>query len=139
MTRFPSIRVNQAVGVAAVVALFGCTGPRGLDGDPGAPGPDGQDGQSGQNGRDGQNGQDGQNGSDGVSCWDLDGDGVADLPGEDIDADGVVDVVDCRPEPLYVPSGYTEAGLQVELANPLVDASGVVTVEFTVLDADGRA
>jgi OmcA/MtrC family decaheme c-type cytochrome len=56
----------------AAFALAGC------EGDDGAPGADGADG------------------ADGLSCWDLNGDGVPNLPEEDTNGDGVVDVNDCR-------------------------------------------
>ncbi len=34
--------------------------------------------------------------ADGQDCWDLNGNGVADLASEDTNGDGVVDVLDCR-------------------------------------------
>ena len=39
-------------------------------------------------------------GAPGISCWDLDEDGVAD-PDEDFNKDGVVNVLDCRPAEVY--------------------------------------
>jgi hypothetical protein len=38
----------------------------------------------------------GQDGADGVHCWDLDGDGEADLATEDRNGDGTVTVEDCK-------------------------------------------
>jgi len=38
---------------------------------------------------------DGGDGSDGLDCWDADGNGEAD-PAEDVNGDGVVDVLDCQ-------------------------------------------
>ncbi len=60
------------------LGLYGCEGDDGLAGAVGAAGLDGTDG------------------SDGISCWDLNQNGVPDLPGEDINGDGVVDVLDCN-------------------------------------------
>jgi hypothetical protein len=56
-------------------------------------------GLAGCEGDDGRNGSDGAAGSDGtpgLNCWDLNGNGVADLATEDTNKDGVVDVNDCR-------------------------------------------
>ncbi len=53
---------------------------------------------AGCEGDDGANGSDGANGTagaDGVNCWDLNGNGLPDLD-EDLNGDGVVDVVDCN-------------------------------------------
>jgi hypothetical protein len=44
----------------------------------------------------------GEQGAPGISCWDLDEDGVADTD-EDLNKDGVVDVLDCRPAEVYQP------------------------------------
>ncbi len=46
-------------------------------------------------GDDGKDGAAGATGDTGTSCWDLNENGVAD-PGEDLNNDGVVDVLDCR-------------------------------------------
>jgi hypothetical protein len=53
---------------------------------------------SGDDGAAGAAGPAGPPGSSGVSCWDLNENGIAD-PEEDINADGVVDVFDCQPPP----------------------------------------
>ena len=53
------------------------------------------DGDDGKDGADGANGAPGADGSDGISCWDLNENGVAD-PNEDLNGDGVVDVLDCN-------------------------------------------
>ncbi len=66
---------------------------------------------SGDDGDDGAPGADGAPGSDGISCWDLNENGVGD-PEEDTNGDGVVDVYDCnatesgayKPEQLHI--GY---------------------------------
>lgn len=41
-------------------------------------------------------GQQGESGYDGISCWDLNENGIADLESEDTNGDGRVDVKDCR-------------------------------------------
>ncbi len=46
-------------------------------------------------GSDGRDGQDGATGAAGQACWDLNNNGVGDLPDEDLNGDGVVDVDDC--------------------------------------------
>jgi octaheme c-type cytochrome (tetrathionate reductase family) len=61
---------------------------------------------SGDDGKDGTAGTPGTPGSSGVNCWDLNQNGVADLDTEDTDANGVVDVNDCRaPSGAYDPAG----------------------------------
>ncbi len=57
---------------SAVFALAGCEGDDGDDGDPGP------------------------QGATGLACWDLNENGVPDLPDEDLNGDGVVDVLDCN-------------------------------------------
>ncbi len=52
-------------------------------------------GDDGKDGADGIAGAPGVDGSDGISCWDLNENGVAD-PNEDLNGDGVVDVLDCN-------------------------------------------
>jgi OmcA/MtrC family decaheme c-type cytochrome len=59
--------------LAAFLGLAGCEGDDGKDGAPGV----------------------GTDGDDGISCWDLNGNGVAD-PEEDVNNDGVVDALDCQ-------------------------------------------
>ena len=72
--RFPKFRI-LLVGLLAA-GLVAC----------GSDGSDGSDGAAGSAGADGSNG---------LSCWDTNQNGVADLPDEDINGDGVVDVNDC--------------------------------------------
>ncbi len=62
----------------------------------------------GDDGLDGLDGQDGVAGADGQACWDLNNNGVGDLPGEDFNDDGVVDVYDCNP---LAGGGYSNAQL----------------------------
>jgi octaheme c-type cytochrome (tetrathionate reductase family) len=60
----------------------------------------------GKNGVDGANGAPGTAGEAGLSCWDLNQNGQQDLPDEDINNDGVIDVRDCRaPSGAYDPAG----------------------------------
>ena len=75
-----SIRGNKLVHV--VLFIFTAMFLWGCDGDDGAPGPAGPAG------------------SDGQACWDLNNNGVGDLPDEDTNGDGVVDVNDCRADPI---------------------------------------
>lgn len=51
---------------------------------------------AGCDGDDGKNGEPGAPGSPGQACWDLNNNGIGDLPEEDTNGDGVVDVNDCR-------------------------------------------
>ncbi len=80
----------------AIMASFGLSGCDGDDGAAGAAGAAGGDG------------------SDGISCWDLNQNGVGDIPDEDINGDGVVDVLDCSAtssdayEPEQLHKGYFE-------------------------------
>ena len=57
--------------LAGLLLLAACEGPAGPQGSAGSPG------------------------ADGTACWDLNGNGVGDLDSEDLDGDGVVDLVDC--------------------------------------------
>lgn len=72
------------------LGLAGCEGDDGSDGAPGVAGTDGADG------------------ADGISCWDLNQNGVGDLPDEDLNGDGVVDTLDCNP---VAGGAYTPAQL----------------------------
>ena len=55
----------------------------------------GQDGLDGADGASGSNGSNGSNGVDGLSCWDLNGNRIAE-PAEDINGDGNFTALDCR-------------------------------------------
>jgi hypothetical protein len=55
----------------------------------------GADGINGTNGTDGVDGTNGTDGTNGLSCWDLNGNGLADA-GEDINGDGAIDAIDCQ-------------------------------------------
>ena len=74
-------RVTFAALAAMTLALAGCEGDDGKDGVAGAPGTPGADG---------------SDGAPGLSCWDLNQNGVPDFPDEDTNGDGVIDVLDCR-------------------------------------------
>ncbi len=77
----------------------GAAGPKGDQGEPGPqgiPGAAGPKGDQGEPGPQGIPGAAGPKGDQGLSCWDLNGNGSGDLPGEDTNGDGVVDVLDCR-------------------------------------------
>ena len=45
---------------------------------------------------DGAKGDKGDPGEDGISCWDLNANGVGDIPDEDLNGDTIVDVKDCK-------------------------------------------
>ncbi|MDH3417431.1 MAG: Ig-like domain-containing protein [Gammaproteobacteria bacterium] len=81
--RLPNILGVQSATVLLLLSLLisGCEGDDGAAGAAGAAGPAGPPG------------------SDGISCWDLNENGIGDLPDEDINGDGVVDVFDCQAPP----------------------------------------
>ena len=81
---------DEDINGDGVVNVSDCQGPPGEDGADGAPGTDGADG---------ADGADGSDGTDGLACWDLNGNGTGDLPDEDINGDGVVNVSDCQGSP----------------------------------------
>jgi len=79
--RNPNSREFRLVSlVAGVLLAFTIAGCEGSDGTPGA---------------DGTDGINATDGNDGINCWDLNANGVAD-PEEDLNNDGVVDVLDCN-------------------------------------------
>ena len=92
MTLFKQGYSPPVLALLALMVSFGLTGCEGDDGADGAAGPQGVAGTGGAAGGDGTDGSDG---ADGVSCWDLNENGTGDLPDEDINGDGVVDVSDC--------------------------------------------
>ncbi len=83
----------------------GGQGPAGAKGDTGDTGPQGEQGEVGPAGADGaggggakgDTGDTGEAGADGLSCWDLNADGIGD-PAEDINGDGNFDALDCQGE-----------------------------------------
>lgn len=84
--------------VVPAVPLPPIQGPQGSQGGQGPPGVAGQNGAQGDPGKPGEPGTDGDDGASGDSCWDLNGNGLAD-PAEDRNEDGVVNVLDCQGEP----------------------------------------
>jgi hypothetical protein len=86
--------VALAIAIPGLVVVVGdpCLCPPGEKGEQGDPGPQGEQGPQGDPGPAGANGSDGE---DGISCWDLNGNGVED-PSEDVNGDLVVDANDCR-------------------------------------------
>ncbi len=79
----------------------GATGPQGPQGPKGAAGPEGDAGPQGPQGPQGQQGPQGPQGlpgRDGISCWDLNGNGVGDSF-EDTNADGNFNAFDCAEGP----------------------------------------
>src|SRR2546422_2293188 len=81
--------LNVGAFLLALVALLASLlipGPAGLTGAAGPLGPTGSTGSQGPAG---------QNGMNGLNCWDLNGNGVPDLPAEDLNGDSVVNVSDC--------------------------------------------
>jgi OmcA/MtrC family decaheme c-type cytochrome len=109
------------VGVAAL-ALSGCDGDDGNDGRDGPPG---------------------DTGSAGQACWDLNNNGIGDLPDEDTNGDGVVDVLDCRAPGADVGGadlGNPEilnsiTGLEAEITGVAIASPPVV--DFTLKTAGG--
>lgn len=112
-------------------------------------------------------GDDGDPGAPGISCWDLNADGVADLLTEDRNLDGVVDVLDCQvgtgnegeegvevtrfhgtdvllssgeyaPCPPGVTTGCGKFFATITIAGATANREGVATVDFTVEDEKGN-
>jgi len=61
----------------------------------GPQGPQGPQGPKGDKGDTGDTGATGPQGPPGLACWDLNGNGVGDVPAEDTNSDAVVNVLDC--------------------------------------------
>ncbi|MGW8370118.1 MAG: OmcA/MtrC family decaheme c-type cytochrome, partial [Gammaproteobacteria bacterium] len=99
-------------------------------------------------GDDGRDGTDGTDGATGLSCWDLNENGIKDFPDEDTNGDGVIDVNDCRGDAAAGGSGdlsdpanvekLAEEGepIEVEITDVTIASAPVVTM--TVTDADGN-
>ncbi|MDH3511185.1 MAG: hypothetical protein OER85_10075 [Gammaproteobacteria bacterium] len=66
----------------------------------------------GCDGDDGAAGAAGAVGADGQECWDLNGNGAGDLPDEDLNDDGLVDVLDCNPTANIVAAAVAEAEVE---------------------------
>ena len=96
MTLFKQGYSPPVLALIALMLSFGLTGCEGDDGTNGAAGPQGIAGTDGIDGATATDGSDGAAGTDGISCWDLNENSIGDLPDEDINGDGVVDVNDCN-------------------------------------------
>lgn len=83
---------SLVVAVVAMVLAIVIPGPQG---EVGPMGPQGEEGIQGPQGNQGLEGPVGDDGVNGTACWDIDGNGVGDVPDEDINGDLVVDVNDC--------------------------------------------
>jgi hypothetical protein len=128
----------RAIAMLSWILLVGCDGSSGTDGKDGAdgaPGAPGADGAAGQNGEDGLNGVDGVDGQDGQDGQDgKDGEDGEDGLGVEIDAFHGTDAM--------LSSGdFAEGKFYADLTidDATADASGQVTVDFTVLDEEGLA
>ncbi|HEU0015045.1 MAG TPA: tail fiber domain-containing protein, partial [Longimicrobium sp.] len=74
----------------------GEVGPTGPAGPQGEAGPTGPAGAQGETGAQGPQGEAGPAGAAGQACWDLNGNGTADLETEDANGDSAVNVADCK-------------------------------------------
>ena len=83
------------VGPAGPIGPAGAVGPQGAAGPIGPGGPTGTTGPAGLNGATGAQGPRVHAGPAGLMCWDLNANGVADLPAEDINLDTFVNTLDC--------------------------------------------
>lgn len=97
---------NGVTGQAGKDGINGKDGVDGIDGVDGVDGKDGKDGKDGlvgQAGRDGADGQDGADGLNGIHCWDINQNHIND-PAEDVNGDGVYNVLDCAPNTVMAQS-----------------------------------
>ena len=114
---------NTSRSVVGPAGTNGAQGTPGTDGTNGAPGPIGATGRRASKaplelgakvpaGANGADGAQGLTGTAGFRCWDLNANGVADIPAEDINGDNVVDI-------LIVPAKMAQ---QVPLVQPVLTA-----------------
>ena len=108
-------------GPAGVAGPAGPVGPQGEQGPVGLAGPIGPKGPQGEQGPVGLAGPAGPVGPQGLSCWDLDSDSIKD-PEEDLNSDGVVDVLDCQ--------GSFAGGSFLAQTNGYVDLPGGLTLQW---------
>jgi OmcA/MtrC family decaheme c-type cytochrome len=103
-------------------------------------------GSDGNDGAAGATGADGADGAEGFSCWDLNENGIKD-PEEDLNGDGVVDVLDCNAtanQAIVIGDGSELTEEEIEALGQLVATIDSVTiasapvVEFTVTDSNGN-
>ncbi|MEN8135753.1 MAG: hypothetical protein ABFS18_09510 [Thermodesulfobacteriota bacterium] len=92
--KISDVAMAKVTGLTEAIAAIPA-GPEGPQGPAGADGVDGATGPQGVAGTDGQNGTNGIDGLNGLSCWDLNGDDIADA-NEDVNGDGYWDTLDCR-------------------------------------------
>ncbi|WP_222982887.1 collagen-like protein [Flagellimonas meishanensis] len=132
--------------LCAVLIMVSCS-----KGEDGATGPTGPAGANGINGTDGVDGIDGANGTDGISCWDLNGNGIGD-PEEDMNTDGNYDALDCQgaeglqgeqgPQGLQGPKG-ADGNANVGYADyDISNFSGnqlTINTGYTILELNTRA
>ena len=122
----------RALAMVSWMLVLGCEGPPGADGRDGADGEPGAPGAAGQNGEDGLNGQPGAEGKDGKDG--EDGEDGEDGLGVEVDAFHGTDAM--------LSSGdFAEGKFYAEMTidGATADASGLVNVDFTVLDEEGLA
>ena len=129
--RHGKFRLAALVAISALaIGIAGCEGD---DGDDGPAGPAGADGAPGPQG------------DAGLACWDLNENGVKDLPDEDLNGDGVVDVNDCNPNTgggpgIAIGDGSELTEEEIEELGQLVatiddvEVSSPPVVTFTVTD-----
>ncbi|MEN8135887.1 MAG: hypothetical protein ABFS18_10195 [Thermodesulfobacteriota bacterium] len=92
--KISDVAMAKVTGLTEAIAAIPA-GPEGPQGVAGVDGIDGATGPQGVAGTDGQNGANGSDGLNGLSCWDLNGDDIADA-NEDVNGDGYWDTLDCR-------------------------------------------
>lgn len=105
-----SVRLREWLAFIVGALFLGLAGCGGSDGDRGAAGAAGSDGDPG------------------LSCWDLNGNGVPDFPEEDTNGDGVIDALDCRAP------GANQGGLDLgspEIVELLVDIGEPIVGDIT--------
>ena len=94
-----NLKLFSVAMLAMTITLASCSGSDGEQGIQGKPGPQGDS----IKGDKGDQGDQGDPGADGISCWDLNGNGVGDITvdanNEDLNLDGVVDALDCQGAP----------------------------------------
>jgi hypothetical protein len=116
-------------------SFVGIPGPQGPAGAEGQRGPRGQEGLVGPPGIQGVAGPAGAPGRDGLQCWDLDGSGKPNAATEDVNADGRVDVLDCRGLPTSAGRGTLAqgSGMSITLPEPFGSAlaKGNLAVQLT--------
>lgn len=94
-----NLKLFSVAMLAMAITLASCSGS---DGEQGIQGKQGEPGPQGDSIK-GDPGDPGDPGADGISCWDLNGNGVGDITvdanNEDLNLDGVVDALDCQGAP----------------------------------------